>query len=92
MTKRTAISLSDDLYRRIERARKRAGLDRSAWLQEAAGEYLKKRTEHEEIEAYFSGYERAPLTDDEISLLRWNEEHIGEALGEPAEPPRRKRR
>lgn len=78
MTKRAAILLPDDLYRRIERARKRAGKDRSSWLQEAASEYLSKRTQTEEIEAYFSGYERAPLTPDEVSRLRWNEEHLGE--------------
>lgn len=91
MTKRAAISLPDDLYRQIERARKRAGQDRSAWLQEAAADYLKKRTKAEEIESYFSGYERAPLTDDELSLLRWNEEHAGEVLDEAAKPKRRRR-
>jgi hypothetical protein len=79
MTKRTAISLPDGLYREIERARKRARKDRSTWLQEAASEYLKKRTKEEETEAYFSAYERAPLTDDEIAVLRWGEEHLGEA-------------
>lgn len=91
VTKRTAISLPDDLYRQIERARKRAGKDRSAWLQEAAGEYLKRRTKEEEIEAYFSGYERQPLTDDEIASLRWNEEHFGEVSDGP-KPGRKPRR
>lgn len=92
MTKRAAISLPDDLYRRIERARKRAGKDRSSWLQEAASEYLSKRTRAEEIEAYFSGYERAPLTADAVSLLRWNEEHFGEVADEPAAVSKRGRR
>ncbi len=92
MTKRAAISLSDELYRRIERARKRVGKDRSSWLQEAASEYLSKRTQAEEIEAYFSGYERAPLTADEVSLLRWNEAHFGEVADEPAVVSRRGRR
>ncbi len=92
MTRRTAISLPDDLYRQIERARKRAKKDRSAWLQEAASEYLKKRTKEEEIEAYFAAYERTPLTDDELALLRWSEEHFGETLDDPAAPPDRKRR
>jgi predicted transcriptional regulator len=80
LTKRTAISLPDDLYRRIERARKTAKKDRSAWLQEAASEYLRKHTKAEEVEAYFRGYERSPLTEDEISMIRWSEEHFGEAL------------
>jgi len=92
VTKRTAISLPDELFREIERARKRTRKDRSAWLQEAASEYLKRRTAAEEIEAYFSGYERAPLTDDELSFLRWSEEHYGEALDEPTTPRMRKRR
>ncbi len=92
MTKRTAISLPDDLFRQIERARKRAGKDRSTWIREAAGEYLKRPTKEEEIEAYFSAYERVPLTADELSVLRWNEEHFGDALDEPAAPPKRKRR
>ena len=91
MTRRTAISLPDDLYQQIERARKRLKKDRSTWLQEAAAEYLKKRSKEEEVESYFSGYERAPLTDDELSLARWNEEHFAEGLEEPARPPKGKR-
>jgi metal-responsive CopG/Arc/MetJ family transcriptional regulator len=83
MTKRAAISLPDDLFREIERARKRAKKDRSTWLQDAASEYLKKRTKEEEIEAYFSAYERVPLTEDELASLRWNEEHFGEAFDDP---------
>lgn len=92
MTKRTAISLPDDLYSQIERARKRAGKDRSTWIQEAAGEYLKRRTKEEEIEAYFAGYERAPLTEDERSLLVWNEEHFGGAPDRRASVSKRRRR
>lgn len=92
MTKRTAISIPDDLYREIERARKRLKKGRSTWLQEAASEYLKKRSRPEEIEAYFGGYERAPLTDDELSLLMWNEDHFGEVLDDRAASPRRARR
>lgn len=92
MTKRAAISLPDELYRRIERARKRAGKDRSSWLQEAASEYLSKRTQAQEIEAYFSGYEHAPLTADEVSLLRWNEGRFPEGVDEPAAVSKRGRR
>lgn len=92
MTKRTAISLPDDLFRRIEHARRRARKDRSTWIQEAASEYLKRKTRDEEIEAYFQGYERAPLTDDELSLIRWSEEHVGDAPGERTAPAARKRR
>ena len=90
VTTKTAISLPDDLFRDIERARKRAKKDRSTWIQEAASEYLKKRTKEEEIEAWLSAEERVPLTDDELSLLRWNAEHFGEMVGE-ATPARKKK-
>lgn len=92
VTKRTAISLPDDLYREIERARKRIGKDRSGWLQEAASEYLRKRSKEEEVEAYFQAYERIPLTEDELAFIRWNEQHFGDTLDEPAKPPKRRRR
>ena len=69
MTKRTAISLPDRLYRDIERARERAGLDRSTWIQEAAGEYLRKHDEAAKIEAYFDGYRRIPDTDEDSRAL-----------------------
>jgi len=64
MTKKTAISLPDELFRDIERARKRAKKDRSTWLQEAASDYLKRKTMQEKIDAYFAGYQRIPDGDD----------------------------
>lgn len=64
MTKRTAISLPDELFREIERARKRSKKDRSTWIQEAAADYLKRKTMQEKIEAYFEGYRRIPDGDD----------------------------
>jgi len=65
MTKKTAISLPDDLYRDIERARKRSKKDRSTWIQEAAADYLKRKTMQEKIEAYFDSYRRIPDSDDD---------------------------
>jgi predicted DNA-binding protein len=93
MTKKTAISLPDELYRDIERARKRAKKDRSTWIQEAANEYLKKANVDEE-EAYFAGYERQPLAEDELAFLRWGEKHFFDSLeGEsPTKLSRRKAR
>lgn len=91
MTKKTAISLPDELFREIERARKRSKKDRSTWIQEAASEYLKKRTKEEEIEAWLSAYERVPLTADELALQRWFDEHIGELFAED-EPPKLERK
>ena len=93
VTKKTAISLPDELYRDIERARKRAGLDRSNWIQEAANEYLAKRTKADEIEAWLSAYERVPLTEDELALDRWKAKHWAELFAEESGPrPRRRTR
>ena len=50
-----------------------------------------KRTDAEDIKAYFAGYERAPLTDDEVSMLRWNEAHFCEVLDEPSAATKRRR-
>jgi metal-responsive CopG/Arc/MetJ family transcriptional regulator len=80
VTKKTAISLPDELFRDIERARKRAGKDRSLWLQEAASEYLRKRTKEEEIEAWLTAYERVPLTADERALTEWLDRTLPERL------------
>lgn len=64
MTKRVAISLPDDLYRRIERVRKSRRIARSALFQEAVGEYV-HRTDREGREAaYFEGYRRIPDAAD----------------------------
>ena len=89
VTKKTAISLPDDLYRDIERARRRSKKDRSTWIQEAASEYLKKRTKEEEIERWLSAYERVPLTEEELSLQHWMDAHVGELFAEE-QPVRRK--
>ena len=80
MTRKTAISLPDELYRDIERARKRSRLDRSTWIQEAASEYLKRRTKEDEIEAWLSAEERYPPTKDELSLRNWIDSHWSELV------------
>lgn len=95
MTKRTALSLPEALYRDIERARKRSNQDRSSWIQEAAAEYLKKRTRQEEEEAWLSADERVPATADELALERWKSRHWSELFSEEVvrarSAPRRKR-
>lgn len=60
MTRRTAISLPDKLYSRIERSRGRRGLDRSAWVAEAASEYLARREHQADVEAYYESYRQIP--------------------------------
>lgn len=64
MTRRIAISLPDDLYQRLEKARKRRRVARSTLIQEAVGDYV-RRTDEEELERqYFDGYRRIPDGDD----------------------------
>ncbi len=60
MTKRVAISLPDELYRQIEKARKRRRIPRSALIQEAVGDYVRRTDEKALEEAYFDGYRRIP--------------------------------
>ncbi len=64
MTKRIAISLPDELFRSIERVRKRRRVARSRLIQEAVGDYVKRNDEKALEEAYFEGYRRFPDGDD----------------------------
>jgi predicted transcriptional regulator len=64
MTRRIAISLPDELFRRMERVRKRRRVPRSKLVQEAVGDYV-TRTDEQALEAaYFEGYRRIPDGDD----------------------------
>ena len=92
VTKKTAISLPDELFREIELARKLSRKDRSTWIQEAASEYLKKRTKEEEIEAWLSADQRFPPTADELALYRWQEAHWSELFPDEEPAPLAKRR
>ena len=68
-------------------------MDRSTWIQEAANEYLAKRTKAEEVEAWLSAYERVPLTEDELALDRWKAKHWAELFAEePGSKPKRRAR
>jgi len=79
VTKKTAISLPDDLFRKIERERKRSGLDRSSWIQEAVGDYLTRNDEAAKVKAYFDGYERIPDTDEDFEgIAKYNEARLRE--------------
>lgn len=64
MTKRIAISLPDELYRGIERLRKRRRIARSTLIQEVVGDYIKENDEKALEEQYFDGYRRIPDGDD----------------------------
>jgi Arc/MetJ-type ribon-helix-helix transcriptional regulator len=64
VTKRIAVSLPDELFRRMERVRKGRRVARSKLVQEALGEYVERRDEQTLEKAYFDGYRRIPDGDD----------------------------
>ena len=61
-----AISLPNELYRAIERARKRCGKTRSALAQDALRHWLKHQQEAGWIREYVEGYRRMPESPSEI--------------------------
>ncbi len=67
MTKRIAISMPDPMFRDMEKARKRVGKHRSAWLQETVAERLAREKRARDIAAYIRGYELYPETEEEIA-------------------------
>ena len=68
MSKRVTISLSDEMYRRIERARKAAKRDRSSFVQEAVERRLVADERAEREAAYIRGYTEIPETDEEFEF------------------------
>ena len=68
MSKRVTISLSDEMYRRIERARKAAKRDRSSFVQEAVEQRLATEDRTERDAAYIRGYTEVPETDEEYAF------------------------
>ena len=64
---RTSATFPSDLWRDMEHDRKRRGVPRSLWLQEAAREYLVRQTEAEREARYFAGYEAIPDTDEDFA-------------------------
>jgi metal-responsive CopG/Arc/MetJ family transcriptional regulator len=63
---RTSTSFPSDLWRGIEDDRKRRGVARSRWLQEAAREYLSRHNEAEREARYFAGYQAIPDNDEDF--------------------------
>ncbi len=63
---KVAISLPKDLYRAVERARKKNGTSRSSVVQEALRCWLKQKQEARWIREYVEGYRRKPESRREI--------------------------
>ena len=57
---KVAVSIPDPLYRAVERARLRARKSRSAVVQEALRDWLRRGTQAELVRDYESGYRARP--------------------------------
>ena len=68
MSKRVTISLSDEMYRRIERARKATKTDRSSFVQEAVERRLAVDEHAARVAEYIRGYTEVPETDEEYAF------------------------
>ena len=58
MIKRIAVSMPEPMYVEMERARGTAGQDRSAWVQQAIADRLKREQRAADIAAFIRGYIR----------------------------------
>jgi metal-responsive CopG/Arc/MetJ family transcriptional regulator len=61
-----AISLPDDLYRALEGVRRRSGKSRSAVVQEAVRDWLRRQMRGELVREYEAGYRKSPESPVEI--------------------------
>jgi metal-responsive CopG/Arc/MetJ family transcriptional regulator len=57
---KVAVSLPEPLYRAVEAARRRSGSTRSAVVQEALREWLRRRAQGDLVREYEAGYRRRP--------------------------------
>lgn len=67
---KVAVSIPEDLYRAVELARKRIGKSRSAILQDAIRQWLKRQEEAALIQAYEAGYRAKPESGREIEAAQ----------------------
>lgn len=74
--------MPDPMFREMERARKRRSSDRSAWVQEAVAERLKREQHEADIAAYIRGYELYPETEEEIATAEASARLLFQALDE----------
>ena len=65
-TAKIVVSLPNDLYRALEGARRRAGKSRSAAVQEALRDWLRREVRGELVREYEEGYRRSPESGEEI--------------------------
>lgn len=67
--KKVAISMAEPIFKDMERSRERARKDRSAWIQEAVAERLKREQHDADVAAYIRGYTEQPEDAEERSWV-----------------------
>jgi len=78
-TRKIAISLPTDIYKAVERERRKRKQNRSEFLRIAVEELLRRQVEREEDERYVEAYRRHPETPDDVAETRaLNELALGE--------------
>jgi metal-responsive CopG/Arc/MetJ family transcriptional regulator len=70
MSTKVAVSIHEDLYRAVEKARKRIGKSRSAILQDAIRQWLKQQEEAALVRAYEAGYRAKPENRREVEAAQ----------------------
>jgi metal-responsive CopG/Arc/MetJ family transcriptional regulator len=63
---KVAVSIPDDLFRAIEKARKRSGRSRSAVMQDALRHWLHHQAQAVLVREYEAGYRRRPERRREV--------------------------
>jgi len=67
---KVAVSIPADLYRAVERARRRHGKTRSAVMQDALRDWLRHEAELALVREYEAGYRRRPETRREVKAAQ----------------------
>jgi metal-responsive CopG/Arc/MetJ family transcriptional regulator len=67
MVRRIAVSMPEPMYAEMERARGTRGKDRSAWVQDAIAERLRRERRESEVAAYVRAYRVQPETEEEMA-------------------------
>ena len=67
-SEKVAVSLPAPLYRAVEGARRRSGRTRSAVIQEALRDWLRRQAEADLVRDYEAGYRRHPEDERDAEL------------------------
>jgi len=75
-TKKIAISLPADVFRKVEKARKKTGESRSALIRRSI-EYVLNKEEHDAlVKQYIDGYTKYPETEEESKFCELTSSEI----------------